>query len=98
MHFDPTSDLSSLPSGKKFFVSTYLQRTDVGSPSPDDKWLRDWSFALADQEALVKRRPSFFPTLNLAATIGTLEASLQRASANRAVPLAGVQFILQVED
>lgn len=87
---------ASLAPGHAYYVAGYLGVRKLETPNPADNWMREWSFSAAQEQALRKRRPRFFPTLNLADLASSMEAALDRAAPN-GTDTAEVGFVVRID-
>ncbi|HEY8572740.1 hypothetical protein [Phenylobacterium sp.] len=71
---------SGLTAGRTYLVATYLGSAGISTPNPAAAWMRAWSFDSGDAAAVVAKRPTFFPVLNLGDIASIMESSLQRAT------------------
>lgn len=93
----PQSQLSILASGQTYAVVGEIDQTGIETPNPADKWMRDWSFDISTAQSVVRSKPAFFPTFNLAQTASILEYELNRSlSRGRVVAKSAVS--LRIED
>lgn len=87
-----------LPKGGDYLLVGALQRTALNTPNSANGWMRDWSFNSSTEAAVLRGRPEFFPTLNLAETARQLETALGEAATRRPVALGGFAVAVRVQD
>ncbi len=70
---------AALEPGHHYFVAATIGVSRLGTPNPADAWMRDgaWSFDASEEAAVTRRRPSFFPTLNLGQLAASMETALE---------------------